>query len=60
MLDASMYNILSVFTGAGVYEEHSGMDELRPGEESLASVLVFFSFSIEHKIVFFFFFGECW
>ncbi len=38
MLDASMYNILSVFTGAGVYEEHSGMDELRPGEESLASV----------------------
>ncbi len=39
MLDASMYNILSVFTGAGVYEEHSGMDELRPGEESLASVL---------------------
>ncbi len=38
MLDASMFNALSVFIGAGVYEEHSGMDELRPGEESLASV----------------------
>ncbi len=38
MSDASMYNILSVFAGADVYEEHSGMDELRPGEESLASI----------------------
>ncbi len=38
MLDASMYNALSVFIGAGVYKEDSGMDELRPGEERLASV----------------------
>lgn len=28
---------MSIFTGAGVYQEHTGMDEGRPGEESLAS-----------------------